>query len=404
VAHADAGVIHVPGDLLHGRRHVAGVQDDVVVLGLQQVGELLGEPPLVESLLDPVDVGQVEAAGEAVQTRDGASGHGHDRAAVHPAGEIGPHRDVRDELAPHRPLEKAGQLLDDALGVGEPWVHLGKARVEPAQRGLALGAGAHGERLAGAEDLDLAPERAVAVEILEGEVLDERLGVERGIQQPAGEDRLGLAREDQGSIDASVVERLDPEAVTGEGQRVGLPVVDGEGEHAVQAGKRRGPFLGPQRQQHLRVRPRREGVPAALQLGPQLPEVVDLAVVRHRAAGAGAGHGLVTTGRDVQHREAAVPEPHDGAAAVPFSGGAVQDGAVGVEVPEGLVHVMTAPTVGVEEGVPGVVGAAVSQRIAHPDDGRRADRPATEAHYSRDAAHGSSSPTPAACRFARRTS
>jgi hypothetical protein len=46
----------------------------------------------------------------------------------------------------------------------------------------------------------------------------------------------------------------------------------------------------------------------------------------------------------------------------------------------------------------------VSQRVAHPDDGRRMHRPASEAHYSRDAAHGSSSPTPAAFRFARRAS
>ena len=61
MAHAHARIVHVPGDFFHGRRHVAGVQHHVVVLRLQDVGELLRQLPLVEALLDAVDVGQVEA-------------------------------------------------------------------------------------------------------------------------------------------------------------------------------------------------------------------------------------------------------------------------------------------------------------------------------------------------------
>ncbi len=111
MAHAHPRVVHVPGDLFHGGRHVAGVQDDVVVLRLQDVGELLRQLPLVEALFDAVDVGQVETGGEGQQPRDRAAGHGHDRAAVHAAGEERAHLDVADQLPAHRAGKGLGHLL-----------------------------------------------------------------------------------------------------------------------------------------------------------------------------------------------------------------------------------------------------------------------------------------------------
>ena len=145
------------------------------------------------------------------------------------------------------------------------------------------------------------------------QVVVEPLPVGRGLELGIGEHGLGLGREQHASRPrARVVERLDAVVVAGEHQAglvagVVAQVEDGERPHAVEAGEAVGPPLQVRVQHHLGVARGVEGVAERFELGPQLAEVVDLAVVGelHRAV-VGADR-LVTTG-GVDDREAAVAE------------------------------------------------------------------------------------------------
>ncbi len=90
------------------------MEDHVVVFGLQEVRKPLGKTPLVKALLDPVNVGHVEPAGEGQQSADGPARDRHDQPAVHAAREVRSDLHVADQLPLDGPAEpfchRIGQL------------------------------------------------------------------------------------------------------------------------------------------------------------------------------------------------------------------------------------------------------------------------------------------------------
>jgi hypothetical protein len=62
-------------------------------------------------------------------------------------------------------------------------------------------------------------------------------------------------------------------------------------------------------QQRFRIRVGFEAVTARFQLRPQFPEVVDLAVENYPGRAVGRGHRLKPAVRQIENRQAAMPEP-----------------------------------------------------------------------------------------------
>src|SRR5262249_50446819 len=92
------------------------------------------------------------------------------------------------------------------------------------------------------------------------------------------------------------------------------PIPDGEGEHAVEAAQALGPPFLVGVQDHLGVAARAEDVAAGLQLGAQVEEVIQLAVVDDAASPVLVPNGLLAAGQ-VDDAEAANAEEE--AAGVP---------------------------------------------------------------------------------------
>ena len=101
------------------------------------------------------------------------------------------------------------------------------------------------------------------------------------------------------------------EAVAREEQAAARMVVDGEGEHAVQARQAFDAPLPPRREDHLGIAAGAEAVAAILELGAQLAEIVDFAVVGDGDNFVVARHRL-RAARDIDDRQAEVAETDAG--------------------------------------------------------------------------------------------
>jgi hypothetical protein len=108
---------------------------------------------------------------------------------------------------------------------------------------------------------------------------------------------------------ASVVERLDAEAVPGGEQRLTRVVPQGEGKLAAQLVETTRAEVLVQVEEDLAVRAGGEAVAALLELGADPREVVELAVHDRVHPAVLVGQGLVAGGK-VDDAEASVPEPH----------------------------------------------------------------------------------------------
>ena len=157
-------------------------------------------------------------------------------------------------------------------------------------------------------ELGHAPEhRPIALHVLEGEVFADAVAVCLGPDVGGDEESLDLGGEQDPVGRRVQVEGLHSEVIAGQQHLLGLPIVEGEGEHAVQPLDALRPPLLVGLQDDLRVGGRAEQAAAGLQLLPQLHVVVDLAVEDdHRSLG---GHGLLPAGQ-VDDREALVGEGH----------------------------------------------------------------------------------------------
>ncbi len=154
---------------------------------------------------------------------------------------------------------------------------------------------------------DALEHRAGAQHILEGEVFLHSLEVRGRPHSRVREQRLDLRREQQPLGGRVEIQRLHPEVVPREQHLAVPPVVEHEGEHAVEPGDALGTVLLVQPEDDLRIRRRLEGVPARAEFVPQFDVVVDLAVEDdHRTLG---GHRLVAA-REVDDREPLVGECH----------------------------------------------------------------------------------------------
>ena len=131
--------------------------------------------------------------------------------------------------------------------------------------------------------------------------------------------RVHVARRDerrQGGGEAQalavlhVVERLDAEAVAGEHEPARVPLVDGEGEHAVEALRRVVPPGVPGLEDHFGVARGEEPVALGLELGAQLLVVIDAAVEHERQAELGIDHRLLAALGQVDDLEPPVAERH----------------------------------------------------------------------------------------------
>ncbi|SRR6266545_2645297 len=103
---------------------------------------------------------------------------------------------------------------------------------------------------------------------------------------------------------------------------------------------------------HLRVAGGAELVPVALQLTAQLPEVIDLAIEGDAQRAGRIEHRLMAAGREINDRQPPVRKADGPVCRVP---------------------------------VPGIVGPAVPEAIAHADEVGR--RPGTRRDDAKDAAH-----------------
>ncbi len=335
VALPHARLLEVPGQARHHALHVAGLEDHLVVLGVEQVGHVLGLVALVEGQLEPGRRAQVEADRERLQLLELARGERGDRARVHAPAEIRADRHVRHELAVDRLVEEAVQLLQVLSGVAG-LVGLGEVELHVVPRRADAVAGVHAHHRPGGEQGGAPEQRAVGEQVLEREVLRQRLEVQLGAPGRVREHALDLGGEHERLAEPRPVERLDPEPVARQRETPLVAVPDGQREHPVEALERLFAPGGERVEHDLGVAGRAEREAERLELSAQLLEVVDLAVVVEHVAAVGRDHRLAGRRARVEHGQPAVRQA------------------------ERAVAVVTLP-----------VRTAVAQRVRHPpqDDG-----------------------------------
>ncbi len=137
----------------------------------------------------------------------------------------------------------------------------------------------------------------------------ERLGTPGVVDGRVLKNRFDLGTEDQAAVgQPRVVERLDADSIARQEQPLPRRVPYRKREHAAKAlDARIAPFLVSV-DDDLGVGMRPEAMPAALELGPQRREVVDLAVEDDQHRAVLVGERLLTSG-DIDDAQAAVGEP-----------------------------------------------------------------------------------------------
>ena len=163
----------------------------------------------------------------------------------------------------------------------------------------------------------------------------ERRRVGLRLEGRLGEERLGLGGERDTVPVEPIVERLLARSVTREEQPPPAAIPQGEREHAAQPREALGPVDGVGGQQHLGIGPRPEAVAPGLELGAELPEVVDLPVADDLDSRVVGRHGLSRRVGQIHDGQTPVREPHR--ALVPDTG------AVGAPVGEEVAHAAQRP-------------------------------------------------------------
>ncbi len=149
-------------------------------------------------------------------------------------------------------------------------------------------------------------QRALVGNVAERHVVKERLEVGLGRGEPRREDRLDLRGEREDAWKPGEEERLLPEPVARREQPLARRIPDREGEHSAQ--RLHAPVAVPlvEREEDLGIAGRPEAETIALELGAQLPVVVDLAV--EGDVDAAVGHRLLSAGK-VDDAQPPVSEP-----------------------------------------------------------------------------------------------
>jgi len=313
--HPGQEVDHVGGDL------------DLVQLDAVAGCHLAGVVGVVGHGLETLVLG---AEGDRVGVDGGVGplGQNGDDAGVESAGEEGRHGHVGDQVGSHR-------LLDDGPEVGRRGTvgggggHVGQPPVVVELRGPVgpdLQPGAGRQLVDVLDDATLVGDPVVEHRRHQGPGLHLQLGPDGAHQ------RLQLRGEHHPVAPAADEEGLDPELVTGQEEMARALVEDGEGEHAPEPVEGGRPPPSPRLEHDLGVGAGPEAHPGGGQLGPQLPVVVELAVVDQgqavAAEGLGGGVG------EVDDRQAPVGQ----VGGHPVVDEGVQPGAVGPPVGHEVAH------------------------------------------------------------------
>ena len=184
-------------------------------------------------------------------------------------------------------------------------------------------------------------------------VVVQRHRVDRRVNSVRAHQRRQGRGKAQRAVRLRQVQRLDAEAVAHQREAPAVALVDGEGEHAVEALDRARAPLGPGLDDDLGVAGRGEAVALALELGAEFGIVVDAAVKRDGQPEMDVGEGLRR--RLGQVDDLQPPVRH--------ADGAAQDHA-------------------------GAVRPARRHRLGHPLEPRRRGGAAVKADLAADAAHG----------------
>ena len=227
-----------------------------------------------------------------------------DERRVDPAGQERRDGHVRHRLGLHGAQQRARRRLD-GLRHGARAIGAGLDALVLAQ---ALSRGPDREGARSRERLDVCEPGGGLRDVAEAEKVVAGLAVDLGPEAREREDRLHLAREHPLAGVTRIVQRLHPEPVPGQEETALPPVVDGEREDPPQQGDHLLAGFLVQVDEDLGVRGAAEAVAAALQLGGELPVVVDLAIVDDPDAPILVAHRLVAGGRQVDERQAAVHE------------------------------------------------------------------------------------------------
>jgi hypothetical protein len=104
-----------------------------------------------------------------------------------------------------------------------------------------------------------------------------------------------------------IVEGFDPKGVTDEREAFFSRVPDGEGEHAVEAGKTVGAILCPGLEKDFGIGLGTKGGATGLEIAAEFEVVVDFTVKYDVPAAVGGGHGLGPSGK-IEDAKATVPK------------------------------------------------------------------------------------------------
>ena len=143
------------------------------------------------------------------------------------------------------------------------------------------------------------------------------LPVELARRQPGGVQGLELGGEGDPPIAGDDVERLDPEPVARQDERLGGGVPDCVGEHTAQPIDAGGALLLIEVQHCLRIARRAERVSAGDEAVAELPVIVDLAVENDRLGAVLIEDRLVATAQ-IDDAETPHTQPHGAAHVQPF--------------------------------------------------------------------------------------
>ena len=238
-----------------GTEHPFGRDPEAVVVGVEPRGHQVRPAELVALLV----AGALEADAERGEASLALLGQqGDDEAGVEPAGEEHAHRDIGDETPANRQAECR---FDRLPPIGSRRVR--RRRCAPGRRGgpwvpvLPLPAPPVGldHEQGGRRKLADAGEHRPGRrhDGVEGQVVVEPDGIDRGVDPACGHQRGDAGGEPQSAVDVGQVEGLDPEPVPGEDDPARVPFREAEGEHPGEAVDQALPPPVPALEEHLGV-------------------------------------------------------------------------------------------------------------------------------------------------------
>ena len=268
------------------------------------IGDQLGKARLVEGRIRERDRAGVDRRlRQARHRRD-------NRARVDAAGEERPKRHFGDHAQAHRLVEAATQLL---AGFGDP--DRGRLREAdvPVFAGFRYGPAAPDRQRVGRRKLARSAEDGARFgDVAQREVFLDRRRVDVAAQSAVREQRFQLGSEQQRAVGQQrVMQRLHPEAVAREEQRLPVAIPQREREHAAQALDTILAPGFPGVDDRLGVAPGTEPVAQRRQLGDQRLVVVDLAVVDDADAAVLVVERLLPGGK-IDDRQPPVAQPDAG--------------------------------------------------------------------------------------------